>query len=268
MAKLRKRRYRPSIKSYKVDLRTPQVKSKKLLKGRYFFFSLFLLILIFYLFLFSSYFKIRDISLKGTSRVHSQEIWETLKPILNSSYFASNMIFFKTSAAEDLLKEKIHSLKEVKINKKLPSTLEIVIEERKPALIWEVEEKSYLVSEEGVVFAEAEGSYNYPKIIDKSGVNVSLGFRIVTDSFIDFIVNLIAKLPQKTKYKVEKIIVEETTFDVEVKTIPGLSLYMDTTRSVDSQIINFQKALQDAAKNRYTIYRYVDLRLENKIFYK
>lgn len=271
--KVRISRFSPYRRGSYIYLPTPKEKEtsmgRKIIRSVFLFIFGFLLASAIYFVFFSPYLKIKNIILVGNKNITLEEVENHLKPILEENLLASNILFFKSVKASEVLFSKIPSLRSIIIKKNPPQALEIKVEERTPQLVWKTGDKSYFISEDGVVFRELSREIsNLPLIVDEAKVPVELGGKTVSPKFVKFIKELVAKLPRRTKLEVDFIKIKEVTFDIEVVTKQKISLFMDSTRALDPQLTALTLVFQDAKKHGFGIWHYVDLRLENKVFYK
>jgi len=102
---------------------------------------------------------------------------------------------------------------------------------------------------------------------DQANVRVELGGKVVTASFVDFVNALVVSFTPKTKVKIEEIILPKTTLELRVQTSEGWQAYFDTTRSVKVQLNRLSSTLKQITRPRDQL-EYIDLRLNDRIFYK
>ena len=139
-------------------------KAKRKLKLLFFGGLSFCLILgLVYFLIFSPYFKIKNITVKGTEKISQDEILNLTNQVLSGSYLKiipqNSLIFFPEQKLKELLKEKIPSIKEVKIIKKIPFSLTIEIKEREKVIVYCGEMKCFYLDEDGFAFEEAPEIY-------------------------------------------------------------------------------------------------------------
>jgi cell division septal protein FtsQ len=284
----RKRRYTRirghSTKSYKnlrrssenLVSRFARNKRPKVLKPFFsfkkFIILFFLIVLIsglFYFVFLSGIFEVKNIILVNNRSISLQEVEKTITPAYKKNFLGlqfNNILFFDIKEAELLLLQNYSRLSSVKITKKLPDTLEIEVQEREGGLVWETGDKRYLIDIEGVVFSECLGESNLPKVIDSKKLPVVLNSQIVSSDFVNFVLGLTDKLP-KEGISIVSITVPESTYDLWVKTKEGFDIYFDVTRNLDPQLAKLKVLLKEIGGERNYI-QYIDLRIENKIFYK
>lgn len=173
---------------------------KRLNKNRkkfpiFFIVSIFLFAICIYLFLKLNLFKIKTLDITGQNLncVNSDQIKEM------SDLYGKNFFSVDTSMFNKKVKEKFLCVKELNFSKKIPDTLKVDVIGRKPiaqirridgmeasiSAIFEIiatssateSADSYLLDEEGIIFAKTNDSINIPNIF-VSNINLSLGSKL------------------------------------------------------------------------------------------
>lgn len=97
----------------------------------------------------ASGFGVKRVTVEGQRRTTDAEITTAL-----AAGPSTMMLAFDTDAAKERL-EGMSWIKHAQVMRLLPSTLQVVIEERAPFAIWQRDGKTYVVDEEGTVLAPA-----------------------------------------------------------------------------------------------------------------
>ncbi len=269
--KRRNRKTRRHPKIYTKSYRRPQAPkpffSFKKIVVLFFLASLFFG-LVYFIFL-SGFFQVKNIILINNRSIVLEEVERTIatiykKKIINFEF--NNILFFKNSEAKNLLLENYPRLSYVEIKRKFPNTLEIKVQEREGIMVWETGDNKYLIDDKGVVFSECLGESNLPKIIDSKKIPIDLNSQIVNSDFVDFVLQLLEEMP-KEEIIVKSIIIPESFYDIEVETEKGFKIYFDIRRSLDSQINKLKLIIKEIG-DEINYIEYIDLRIENKVFYK
>lgn len=121
-----------------------QKQKTKRLRRRVFYIALFLsLVLVFTAICFGVFFKIKTVEVEGESRYSNEQIIEAL-----SVEYGDNLYSFSTSEKEAELSLSLPYLNKVIIERSLPSTLIIHIEEKKPDMYVEISGQKYLLTDD------------------------------------------------------------------------------------------------------------------------
>jgi len=215
-----------------------------------------------YFFAYSSFFNIEDVVVEGTRGVNPDEV----KSIVDSYRSSEDNLFkFPVEKVENDITSKFTQVGKVNVTRGVPKTIKVEISERDGFLIWQTQGKNYIVDKTGVAFKEAIETFSLPVVVDEQNKAVKLGDKILTKNFVKFITSVNANLEKKTKTKIKKIIVKESTFELQVITDKGWKVIFDTARSADDQI-NDMVIVLPYTKNK--IHEYLDLRVENWAYYK
>ncbi len=110
-----------------------------------------------YIILFSSYFKINQIIVEGNEEISTQEIIEKCEEILNKRrliFFKNNNYFlFSPDKAEQSLAQD-YLFNYLQVEKKYFSTLFIKLEERPYKLFYTIDNRNFLVDEQGILISQ------------------------------------------------------------------------------------------------------------------
>ncbi len=115
---------------------------------------------------------------------------------------------------------------------------------------------------------ETKLSYHLPICINEDATPVSVGSEILSNDMINSIILLGDKLAVNTEFDVNHFSFQSaSSFWLKVLTEQGIDLYFDTTRSIDDQITNLITVVDQNIDNLSAI-QYIDLRFEDKVYYK
>jgi len=250
---------------------------EKILKRGNFFCLLIILILagLIYLFFYSPVFKITKIEITGLQNI-PQDVLENklIKWQLSQRRFLifkqDNLFLFSKSWLKKNIENK-YALDELKVSKKLFHTLKVNVKEKLPKLIWITGGQYYYVEANGIVSAIADKDKlisNLPSVSDTENNNVTVGETILSDKIVNFIDKLNDKIKQETKITVTNYVFpERKSTQVNAISNEGWVIYFEANHDLDSQISNLKEALDKKIKNTKTL-EYIDLRVENHVYYK
>lgn len=248
---------------------------KKILKKRrafrikiYLTFLLLALLLlgIFYLAAYSSLFKIKEISIENNKFLTNEEVLMSLKQKVLSTPFGGQAGFENLLAwpsGEVIISNP--AVLNVNIEKEwLKRIIKVEVNERERFAIWCNSQANtcYWIDKQGFVFADApvtEGSLVFT-IFDTSDSNLFMGSRVEEDRFAGNLISILENF-YKTGFEVKKITFNRELEEIHIETIGG-PVFRFSTRFDSSKNIDLIKDLD--LKNT----EYVDLTVENKVFYK
>lgn len=210
-------------------------------------------------------FILDQLQVEGQHLVKQEEIVSNLFP---SGFTKVNALTFMDGRAERKLTTKIPQIQSVTFNKNIFSKiLTVRVVEHETSIIWVTEGERYLVNRNGVAYERAPENSPLLPVEDLKNIPISLNQQIVAPVFIDFVSSFVANLPRRTNISVRRIVIPETTFEVEMETEEGWKIILDTTGSYEEQLNNLVRVLRELNPEN-PIREYVDLRIGKKVFYR
>lgn len=223
-----------------------------------FYLAAFLTII--FLFFFSNKFAVKDVIVEGNNIISTDKI-ESYIPV------GDNIFRFNIKKTSQTILSENPEIKNVQILRGIPDAVKVIVLEHDNKLVWQTGNDKYLISSQGEVTKKInEGeSFNLPIVIDLKNFPITIGSRLVSPSFIAFVLNLNDKFFEYTNIKPVGFEIPDTTFDVNLKTEAGFYVKFNTMRSSTKQLENLKKIL---VEKRQDIHEYVDLRIDGWGYYK
>lgn len=229
------------------------------------FFSIFLSLLLFsglgYLFLFSSYFQIKEITILDNHEIRGEDIKTAILEEINTS---KNIFLADTAASTELIKKRFPKIANVSVKKKLPSKIAIQIEERKPIVALEGNGAAYYIDKEGVTFERVNK--------DKIGVPILLilglseeikeGKSILAKEDAEKLAAIINGFENILKIPLENV-TWISEYRVDAKTFEGWKVYISLEEEIAWQLDKLDTLLKEKipSGSRRKI-EYIDLRFD------
>lgn len=237
---------------------------------------LLIILIIIYLFFYSPIFQIKNIEVKSTANIPNQVIkknyveWQ-MRQRRFLIFRQSNIFLFSQSWLKKRIDDSFDP-QELKINKSWPSTLKIEIKEKTPSLVWVTQEKYYLLEENGLASQEINKDNipaNLPKISDESNEGITVGQEIIAKDLAKLILDLKEKITKETNINITSFSVP-TRQPVQVNAIAvqGFKIYFNPKTDIDSQINKLKRIVSEKLKDKLNSLEYIDLRTENRVYYK
>jgi cell division septal protein FtsQ len=218
-----------------------------------------------YLVFFSSYFRVESVNFSNTKYVSRAELVKVVddsKGIVNNNIFTFGFFNFQKRLGE------VTGVKSFQIIREWPDKIKIKIVEKSPTFVWQILDHKYLIDENGYAWADYEAKYaSLPVIIDTKNVPVRLGEQVVPASFIQFTDDLFGNFESTTGTKIAKIEVLDIVSDLKVTSVAGWYVYFDTTRTAQNELTSLARVLKEVQSKSGGL-EYVDLRIDDRIFYK
>lgn len=230
-----------------------------------------------YILFFSPLFKIRAIEILGNREIKAEEI-------RNNFSYKNIFLFTKERIKKDLI-VKFPKISKLEIEKDfLKRKIDLKIEERKRrAIICQATEtekageeesigKCFYIDNQGVIFENAPKTSGSLILLikDYSGENFSLRQDVFKKDFMNYILEIKNDLVLETNIKILDFrVFSHPVKDLEVMTREGWVIIFDLHRNIKNQILSLKAALnEEINKEEIENLEYIDLRIENRIYYK
>lgn len=260
--------------------------------GRYFFWpqtlrKKIILVLFFaaavgwiYFIFFLPYFYIQQIKLEGLEKISRSEIEEMVNNQMAERRFLifgqKNIFIFDEDSLCETINGK-YALESIKINKKLPGFIEIKIQEKKPALIWQTGDKFYDIDGEGIAIRELlpeeiaaikSAETKTLVVYNESNEPINIEETILAKNFVQFMLDARQLLIEKTNVKIKNFKMQNQKSDMaKVITDAGLEIYFTNSREALAQVEKLS-AFLNTQKEEDKKLEYIDLRFEDRVYYK
>ncbi|MFA5270665.1 MAG: cell division protein FtsQ/DivIB [Patescibacteria group bacterium] len=196
---------------------------------------------------------------------HLVETEDIQKAVFKDGFKPVNALLFRDGKARQQILS-IPQIREAHFHKNiLKRALIAIIDEHETTIIWQSNNERFMVNRMGVVYDIAKADSPLIVVEDLKNVPVNLNQKIVATEFIEFVTAVSANLPRKTNLAARRVLIPETTYEIEVITSDGWKIILDTTRSVETQLNNLVKVLRTT---KTPPREYVDLRIDDRVYYK
>ncbi len=186
-----------------------------------------------------------------------EQIENTILEIVKENFLKKENIFlFNSEKAKAQILKKFLTIEEVKILKKFPKKIEVLVKEREPAFLI-CSQNCYLVDKSGILFKEAENE-NFLKIEKEEKFDFVLGEKIFSKDFAQKILK-IKEETEKLEIFSEKVKIEKERAEFETK--EGWKIFFDLTKDVDFQLKKLKALFEkEISKEKRKNLEYIDLR--------
>jgi cell division septal protein FtsQ len=264
MKRIERLKSKGSLNSAVVHERTKQEREEK---SRFRLAPFFILILfggLTYLLLFSGAFEVKNVKVVGYS--NPALIEEIVESHTSGAFLKNNIFFFDKDKLIDAIKGD-SGIRGINISKIYPNSLKIEIEESTPVVIWNSKGENYEIDERGYVIGK-NSDKEIPVVNDLLNIEPSLGERVASPTFINYIIKLDENFEPITGAKIDKIYIYDILSDVRVKSVDSWTAYFNSSKDPVSQLENLNKVITEATETGSKRLEYIDMRLETRIFYK
>jgi len=233
-------------------------------KAMIFLWSLFLLLILAYVLLLSPIFKIKAIKISGNRVIGDEEIQNSLKN-------HNNLFLATENKLRAILIKDFPRILSLEIHKNIfEKTIDLEIVERKEAGIF-CRGECYYIDKDGVIFEKAPQTSGtlILTIKDNSEKEVEMGKNALDKEFMAELIDLKEGLLNQSGLKVIDFIIETDVLkDLRVDTNEGWYILFDRARDLRSQLQALILVLEEKIKEGRKNLEYIDLRIENRVYYK
>ena len=238
----------------------------KLYFGIFFIFLFFIALL--YILRYSPVFQVRDFRIVGNQQLSKEVILTTLKPLAVNNRWEEflgwqNLIIWN----QDNVDFSGTALLTAEIDRDwLRQSINITIKERERLAVWcGINNYCYWIDQSGIAFEEApltEGSLILT--IHNNSESVVLGAKIAEERFEIILISVLKGILE-LHLPVKKIVFDKRLQEIEITAYSGPDLFF-SIRFDPSLNLSSLRSLQEKDELRKA--KYIDLRVENRIYYK
>lgn len=235
-----------------------------------------------YALFFSSFLQIRQVHVLGNDEISAAEISSIATAIMGEAYISripkNNLLILPSDVLRARIMERFKKVRGVSVEKQFPDSLNITIDERKSLLIWCSADNCFLVDESGAAYVRADfdsediKQNHLIRINDASAREVFLGKNVLTKEHLHFFLEVKDAIREQAgigiedTYTLPSSIPEEFSVRTEKGTVVKLSSQLPLGRSLANMRMFFSK--KESPAHSLDELEYIDLRYEDKIFYK
>jgi len=265
---MRKYRYK---KSYRIKKKKSVL---RIFKSKIFWLVFLFLVVsgtIFYFVVFSSFFQIKEIKISGNIKVSVEDLRNNIAEQIDKRiiFFNTKSIFLANlKKINKMLLEKFPQIAKVDLDRKLPDSLMVQIEERKPVAVL-CNSECFFIDKNGVVFEKISEIPLEMLIIKAENIDKELNFlkgaKLLEKEQLNQILKINSKLKDDLKIPVERILTISKK-RINAKTSEGWEIYFNPEKDLEWQLTELSILLKERIplEKRRNI-EYIDLRFD-KIF--
>lgn len=163
-------------------------------------------------------------------------------------------------------------LDELAVQKRFLHTLEIYAKEKVPQLLWKEGEEYFYIDKSGTLMAAVafeDIKYDLPLINRGTTTQAVLTKKIIEPSNIDFIQQVLAKVSEiNSAWQISRLVaLTVDNSEIFFYTNEGWYFILKVNNDITKSIYNLKELLAQKIEDRSKL-KYVDLRIEDRIYYK
>lgn len=254
-----------------------QRKFRRQKRKLYFFGSLAAVtaIAVFYFIFFSGIFSIRDIAVEGAEAIEAGDVRTlTAESLAGKSMFVfphDNIFLFSSRTAAERIRAAFPRIEEVSIKKRLlRREIAAMIRERQPAGVACADERCAYFDARGIVFDQAPviASASLLRIEDSSIDSAHFPQEKYPSELVEFVIAAKKEMQEKAHATIVSFSFMNGYGDVEARTQEGYTIFLNTGQGAKEQAQIFKNIIASEIKDRISQLEYIDLRVENRAYYK
>lgn len=269
------------LRNKKRNIPKDRKKSKKIYFQILFYVALlFFLGAFIYVLFFSQMLKVISIEIKGNKNVDKQIILDKINSTISGNYLKyinkDNLLLFKANKTEEEILQQFKIIRKIEIKKIFPNDLVVSMIERIPELIFCSKEKCFIIDENGQAYDERsslkeENVSNMILLIDESGRNINVGEIILERDYIEYVQGIKKNIFENLSLEIENNFQTPSLIskDIRIRTREGWMVYFNQNINLEKELEMLSLSLNNKIEKEKRIeLEYIDLRIENKIYYK
>ncbi|MDO9230986.1 MAG: FtsQ-type POTRA domain-containing protein [bacterium] len=249
---------------------------------RFLFFLIFIAfatVLIYALF-FSPFLEITSIEVNGNEHITENSILDKINPQISGKYFdaikKNNLLLIRTGKIKKDIQVEFRIIKEITIKREFPSKLVVSIIERKSQMVFCSTNNCFMLDENGEAYdnyfaSEENDKNNFIILREESSRKINLGEVILEKNYMEYVQGIKRELLARLEMEVENNfrVVSLISKDIRVKTKEGPEIFFNENIELEKEIEMLKVVLENKIeKNQRQDLEYIDLRIDNKIYYK
>lgn len=233
-----------------------------------------------YMLFFSPFMAVSRIEARGAETIGNGLIAEKAAAEIAGKYFnflgKNNFIILPKKRIADALKNEFIKIDTVEMAKKFPDGLEISVKEKRVAVVLCSGDSCFTIDDAGVAYAPADFSANrlgeneLPIIRDESEKPIEQGGDVLEIGYIDFILDIRNKISSGLDIGLEKEmrVPGIAAGDIRLAATEGWRIFLDKNIPAEKEVEMLRISLNKIDAEKRKELDYVDLRINNKVFYK
>jgi cell division septal protein FtsQ len=250
--------------------------------GKFFYWIALLSFLgaIIYSLFFAGFLSVSQFRITGINQLSEKNILNVVNSEIGGKYLMlverNNLLLINNSAIENSLNKKFVKIENVKITKKFPNILLINIKERKSSMILCSGGECYLIDWQGMIYSKID--YSLPEVdenrllalTDLSNKAVNIGEIAFATDYLEYIVEIGEKMKNEVDIEMEKEYEtpSRVSADIRGKTQEGWRIFFNGNIDLQKEIDMLRIVLDEKIGDKRKDLEYVDLRSENKVYFK
>ena len=221
---------------------------------------------------------IKFVGSKNNQRITDQtqqELFNTVKKMIDSSIFNSNKVTFNLSSIQKQLNDSYPQFSNINITLPLIDSRPVItLTGSDPVFILINADGQYLINTKGAAFMKSENNVNLAYmgllyIYDQSGYQLSLGKLAMSSSDVSFLQEFTYQLKAKD-YHIDKIVLPQSSREADIY-IKGTTYFIKfnlESGTPKEQVGTFLSTINYLKTKNVVVSGYYDVRVDGRVYYK
>lgn len=212
--------------------------------------------------------KVKEVTIEGVDGPIAQDVKKSIQLQLSENLFSGNLFSLNTKQIEQTAQKQNPLIESIHIRMSIPLRLIATVQLHHAQLRWRSGVENFAVSDDGRAFRSVTQEDNqFAQVVDNSNIPLREGQQVASEQFVKFVREISAELPAVVG-TVTSYDVYDTTYELSALTSAGYRIKFDTSRSSSDQLRDLKSVLELTKKQGKKISEYVDVRIDNRAFYK
>lgn len=265
----------------KKNFTTTRNRQRDWLRLLFWFTATFFFGVVMYILFFSQFLAITSFGISGNKDVAENDILDQIRPGVTGKFGGiidkNNLLLLRNKKVRKDILDKFRQVRSVEVRKKFPAQLEVRIVERVPTLLFHSADEWFILDENAVAYdyvnpeAKEIVAHNLPALCELEGKDIGLGTQVLNKDYLVYILGLNEKIKNYTEVEIENKFETRSLIskDIRIKAKEGWGIYFNESLNLDKEIEMLNAVLEKKIeKEKRPDLEYIDLRIDNKVYYK
>lgn len=224
---------------------------------------------------FTPIFTVQAISIVDARPHIIEKAQDVVEPRVAATPLGRNIFFIDTKSIADELEREIPEIRTAHVTRRLPGTVKVVVQGKKPALLFLSGAQYYFIDEQGIAYERARLDTLPGEVLpvvknDDQSATVTLGIAVVNTNFVEFVLALERELPKRINTEVVEIRIPSLAArEVRFLLQNNWEIRFDSTRMPERQLEILQQLLSGTiTPEEQQRLEYIDLRIPDRVYYR
>lgn len=212
--------------------------------------------------------KVKEVTVEGVEGTTAQDVEKNIQLQLSENLFSGNLFSLNTKQIEQTALKQNPLIESIHIRLSIPLKLVAVVRLHHAQLRWRSGVENFAISDDGRAFrGVTQDDSQFAQVVDNSNIPLHEGQQVASEQFVKFVREINAELPAIVG-PINNYDIYDTTYELSALTSSGYRIKFDTSRPSTNQLRDLKAVLELTKKQGKKINEYIDVRIDNRAFYK